>query len=171
VVFGALLPDQLVDARLSHHGRQLHPHYFDEPIKNGSAGYNYQRWNQESRFNAAQQVKADTRIQPKPEEDIELDPQFRLISEPGALYQFSAAHLHSTVPNSTDMTRYSIDFRTVQVADVWSRIGAANVDSACTGSSIVDFLRGTDFSRLPDEAVALYMNGTEIVGKSAIHVA
>jgi len=149
----------------------IHPHYFGEALRNGSANYNYQRWNQQSRFVAAQQVKTDTRVQPKPEQHVELDPQFRLICQPGALYQFSAAHLHSTVPNSTDVTRYSVDFRTVHLSDVWSRTGALNVDSACTGSSIVDFLRGTDFSHLPEDAVALYMGGTEIAIKSPVGAA
>lgn len=141
----------------------IHPHYWDQPIRNGSSGYNYHQWNLESRQNAAQHVKSDTRIQPKPEEPVELDPQFRLICEPGAAYQFSAAQLHSTVPNTSGLTRYSIDFRTVHLDDVWTRTGAPNIDSACTGTTMGDYLKGTDFSQLPAEAIALYQDGTEIV--------
>jgi hypothetical protein len=139
----------------------IHPRYWSEPIRNGSSQYNYHRWNLESRFNAAQQLKTDTRVQPRPEQPVELEPQFRLICEPGAAYQFSAAQLHSTVPNTSDLTRYSIDFRTVHLDDVWNRTGAPNIDSACTGTSMGDFLKGTDFSRLPAEALALYQDGTE----------
>jgi len=139
----------------------IHPRYWTEPIRNSSSGYNYHKWNLESRHNAAQHVKADTRVQPRPEESVELDPQFRLICEPGAVYQFSAAQLHSTVPNTSDLTRYSIDFRTVHLDDVWSRTGAPNIDSACTGTSMGDFLKGTDFSRLPSGALALYQDETE----------
>ncbi len=139
----------------------IHPRYWTQPIRNGSSEYDYQKWNVESRHNAAQHVKADTRVQPKPEEPVELDPQFRLICEPGAVYQFSAAQLHSTVPNTSDLTRYSIDFRTVHLDDVWNRMGAPNIDSACTGTSMGDFLKGADFSRLPSEVLALYEDGTE----------
>jgi hypothetical protein len=139
----------------------IHPRYWYQPLRNGSSGYNYHQWNLESRQNAAQHVKTDTRIQPKPEEPVELDPQFRLICEPGALYQFSAAQLHSTVPNSTDLTRYSIDFRTVHLDDVWTRTGAPNIDSACTGTTMGDYLNGTDLSGLPAGAIALYQDGTE----------
>jgi hypothetical protein len=139
----------------------IHPRYWTQPIRNGSSGYNYQKWNMESRHNAAQHVKADTRVQPRPEEPVELDPQFRLICEPGAAYQFSSAQLHSTVPNTSDLTRYSIDFRTVHLDDVWSRTGAPNIDSACTGTSMVDFLKGADFSRLPSEALALYQDDAQ----------
>jgi hypothetical protein len=134
----------------------LHPHYFSRAIKNGSSQYDYQRWNQESRFNAAKHVKADTRVQPHAEEPIELDPQIRLVCPVGGAYQFSAAHLHSTVPNTSPVTRYSIDFRTVHVDDLVGQAGANNVDSACTGTTIGDYLRGTDLAHLPDEALALY---------------
>jgi len=144
----------------------IHPRYWSQPLRNGSSQYNYYKWNLESRQTAAQHVKSDTRIQPKPEEPVELDPQFRLICKPGDVYQFSAAQLHSTVPNTSDLTRYSIDFRTVHLDDVWSRTGAPNIDSACTGTTMVDYLRGTDLSHLPPEAIALYEDGTETVYKN-----
>ena len=134
----------------------FHPRYWMQPVKNGSSHYDYERWNQESRHNAAQHIKTDTRVQPKPEEPIELDPQLRLVCPVGGVFLFSAAHLHSTVPNTSDQTRYSIDFRTVHLDDVWARTGAPNIDSACTGTTMRDYLRGTDFSHVPNEAVALY---------------
>ena len=74
---------------------------------------------------------------------------------------FSAAQLHSTVPNTSGLTRYSIDFRTVHLDDVWNKCGAANVDSASTGTTLRDYLRATDFAHLPEEAVTLYFDGTE----------
>lgn len=139
----------------------LHPYYFDRAIKNGSDQYNYHRWNLESRYNAAQHVKGDTRVQPRPEEPIELEPQVRIISEVGGVFLFSAAQLHSTVPNTAGVPRYSIDFRTVHLDDVLGKIGAANIDSASTGTTMDDYLRGTDLSRLPEDALALYHDGTE----------
>jgi hypothetical protein len=140
----------------------LHPHYFERAIKNGSKTYNYHRWNLESRHNAAQHVKTDTRVQPRPEEEIELDPQIRMVCNVGGAYQFSAAQLHSTVPNTSGKTRYSIDFRTVHLGDVLGRTGARNVDADCTGTTMGDYLRGTDGSHLPEEAIALYQDGTEV---------
>jgi len=137
----------------------FHPHYWDHPVKNGSRTYNYQKWNLESRQNAAQHIKSDTRVQPKPEEPVEMEPQLRLVCEVGAPFLFSAAHLHSTVPNSSPHIRYSIDFRTVHLDDVLNRVGAPNVDSESTGTTIHDYLRGTDFCHLPAEATALYDDG------------
>src|SRR5262249_15769119 len=139
----------------------LHPHYFSKPIKNGSSAYNYHKWNLESRHNAAQHVKTDTRVQPHAEEPVELEPQIRLVGNVGQAYVLSAPQLHSTVPNTSPVTRYSIDFRTVHFDDVMGRIGAPNVDSACTGTTIGDYLRASDHSHLPAEAMALYLDGSE----------
>jgi hypothetical protein len=149
----------------------IHPRYWSFPIRNSSDQYNYYKWNRESRHSAAQHVKSDTRVQPRPEEPVELEPQIRLICEPGGVYQFSAAQLHSTVPNTSKLTRYSIDFRTVHLDDIWTRAGAPNIDSACTGTSMGDFLKGTDFSPLPAAALALYQDGTESLGGFPARVA
>ena len=140
----------------------LHPGYWDRPVRNGSSQYNYYKWNLESRRNAAAHVKTDTRVQPRPEESMELEPQIRLVCDVGGVYQFSAAQMHSTVPNTSNATRYSIDFRTVHLNDVLNRVGAPNIDSACTGTTMGDYLRGTDFSHLPADAVAPYLDGTEM---------
>jgi hypothetical protein len=134
----------------------FHPRYWTEPIKNSSRGYNYYRWNKESRASAARQIKADTRKQPKPEEPMELDPQLRVVTPVGGLLLFSGAQTHSTVPNTSGFTRFSIDFRTVHLDDVETHTGAPNIDSECTGTSLRDFLRGTDFARLPEDLVAPY---------------
>src|SRR6266481_14032 len=90
----------------------FHPRYFRLPIRNGSRDYNYYRWNAESRSNAAQHVTHDTRVQPHPEEKLADEPDLRLLCPPGGVILFSAAQLHSTVPNTSGSARYSIDFRT-----------------------------------------------------------
>ena len=95
-----------------------------------------------------------------------MDPQIRLICEVGAAYQLSAAQLHSTVPNMAGVTRYSVDFRTVHLDDVRSRSGAPNIDSECTGTTMGDYLRATDFEHLPAEAIEPYFDGTELLYRS-----
>lgn len=134
----------------------FHPRYWNQPVRNGSAAYNYAEWNRTSRHNAAQFVKEDTRKQPKPEEPIELDPQIRVIAPPGGILLFSGAQMHSSVPNNSGRTRFSIDFRTVNIDDVAARRGAPNVDSACTGTTMGDYLRGTDLAHVPEEFYSLY---------------
>ncbi|HXJ06018.1 MAG TPA: hypothetical protein VNH65_13025 [Candidatus Acidoferrum sp.] len=134
----------------------FHPRYWSQGVRNGSARYNYAEWNRTSRKNAAQFIKEDTREQPKPEEPMELDPQIRVIAPPGGVLLFSAAQMHSSVPNTSGKTRFSIDFRTVNLDDVAARHGAPNVDSACTGTTMGDYLRGTDLTHIPERFFDLY---------------
>jgi hypothetical protein len=134
----------------------FHPRYWSEGVPNGSRDYNYYRWNRESRRQAAQQVKTDTRKQPRAEAALELDPQLRLIAPVGGVIMFSSAQMHSTVPNTSGRTRLSIDFRTVNRDDVVTKRGAPNVDSACAGTALRDFLRASDLSRLPEDVVLAY---------------
>jgi hypothetical protein len=134
----------------------FHPRYWTQPVKNGSHDYNYQEWNRTSRQMAAQQIGVDTRKQPRPEEPMELDPQIRVLCPVGGTLLFSAAQMHSTVPNTSGYTRFSIDFRTVHLGDAVERSGAPNIDSDCTGTCMGDYLRGTDLSHVPAEVIAMY---------------
>lgn len=146
----------------------FHPKYWSRAVKNSSRTYNYQEWNANNRFNAAKHIKTDTRVQPKPEETLELDPQIRVITNVGGIIIFSGATMHSTVPNDTGKTRFSIDFRTVNLDDLLNRVGAPNLDSACTGTPMKDYLRGTDLQQLSDEIFDMYVNGSPIVNGAAV---
>jgi hypothetical protein len=137
----------------------FHPRYFDVPIKNGSREYNYQKWKATSRKEAAKHIKKDTRKQPEPEEPIELNPQTRIVTKPGGMIIFSAGHLHSSIPNYTGKTRFSIDFRTVHLNDLKELKGAPNLDSACTGTTMGDYLRVSDLEGLPESIIDRYMAG------------
>jgi hypothetical protein len=143
----------------------FHPRYWSQPVKNGSSGYNYYLWNQTGRRTAAQQITTDTRPQPRPEEPIDLEPQVRVVAQVGGLLLFSGAQLHSTVPNTSGRTRLSIDFRTVHLDDVVAKRGAPNIDSACTGTMLRDYLRGSDFSRLPEAIALLYDDAPPATGE------
>jgi hypothetical protein len=133
----------------------FYPRYFGEAVQNNSEIYNYYEWNAKSRATAAQHVKSDTREQPKPQQELEAV-TVRYLPPPGGVIVFAGAQLHETVPNTTDVARYSIDFRTVHYDDVVNRRGAPNVDSRSTGTTMRDYLRASDLSHLPDEAIALY---------------
>lgn len=140
-------------------GMAFHPQYFATAVPNTSAGYDYQRWNATSRFNAAQHVGKDTREQPKPTVPVAPEPDLRLVPPVGGLIVFSAAQLHSSCENRSGRTRYSIDFRTVDGDDAAAARGAANHDAWCTGTAMPDFLRVTDLAHLPDEVIALHLPG------------
>jgi hypothetical protein len=134
----------------------FHPRYWSEVVPNTSNEFSYYDWNSSGRKDAAQHIKADTRKQPKPTSTVAIDPQVRLVCPPGGIILFSGAQLHSTVPNTSGRTRYSIDFRTVNLTDIREQHGAPNLDSHPTGTSLRDFRRGADLAAFPEDTVQQY---------------
>ncbi len=101
-------------------------------------------------------------------EPLSLEPQLRLVCPVGGLIAFSGAQMHSSVPNTSGRTRFSIDFRTVNIDDARSLRGAPRSDEQCTGTTMRDYLRCTDHERLPADVVALYDDGT-VAGGQALY--
>jgi Phytanoyl-CoA dioxygenase (PhyH) len=138
-------------------GVAFHPRYFDSPVKNGSSDYDYVEWTQTSRIEAAKHIHKDTRVQPKAEEAVELDPQIRPVMPAGGVLVFSGAQFHSSVPNDSGRTRFSIDFRTVNLDDLERGDSAPNVDSDCTSTTLGDFLQAHDLStHVPADLIDRY---------------
>lgn len=133
----------------------FHPRYFTEPVRNNSEIYDYAEWNRRHRLEAAKHVRSDTREQPKPQQPIERQ-ELRVICAPGGAILFSGAHLHETVPNTSGVARYSLDFRTVHLGDVLAHTGAPNVDCHCTGTTMRDYLRCSDLEHLPEAVIRSY---------------
>jgi hypothetical protein len=134
----------------------FHPRYWSEAVPNSSAEYNHYEWNKSGRKNAAREVKADTRKQPKPTAPLELEPEFRVVCPPGGLILFSGAQLHSTVPNTSGRSRFSIDFRTAHADELAVKGGAPNLDTEPTGTTLYELRRADDLSPVPPEVIALY---------------
>ena len=150
----------------SDNAMAFHPRYWSQPVKNSSSEYNYYVWNKLYRGESvAKLVSHDPRPLPRATEPLELDPQLRLICPVGGMILFSAAQMHSSVPNTSGVTRFSIDFRTVHLDDAAAKRGAPNIDSACSGTVMRDYLRCTDLSGIPEEVISLYDDGTESGGE------
>jgi hypothetical protein len=145
----------------------IHPAYWNTAVPNDSARYNYYEWNKLHRGEAvAKLTKSDARPLPRPTGPIALEPQIRPVCPVGGIVLFSGAQLHSSVPNTSGKTRYSIDFRVVNLHDAAALRGAPKTDEACTGTAIRDYLRASDFARLPDRIVELHDDGTS--GRGAV---
>ena len=99
---------------------------------------NYYEWNKLHRPSAAQHLVKDTRPSPRPLEPVELGSQVRPVCPVGGITLFSSAQLPSSLPNTSGKTRFSIDFRTVNVDNDATKRGAPNLDSACSGTSLKD---------------------------------
>jgi hypothetical protein len=113
-----------------------------------------------------QYIEEDPRPLPKPTGEVDISDDIRVVCPPGGMIVFSAAHLHSSVPNTSGKTRFSVDFRTVNTNDLIRKGGAANIDSRCSGTVLNEFRQIGDVSPLPDDIVSLYQDGTEHVGNA-----
>lgn len=140
-------------------GLAFHQQYWRHGVANGSEHYNYQEWNASSRQLAATMIGKDTREQPRPEEPLDLEPQVRVVCPVGGIVLFSGSQLHSSVPNTSGRTRFSVDFRTIHLGDARLFRGAPNVDARSTGTTMGDYLRVSDLSHVPDDVIATYMPG------------
>ena len=87
----------------------------------------------------------------------------------GGVIMFSGAQLHSSVPNTSGKTRFSFDFRVVHEDDVSEKRGAPIVDEECTGTTMRDYLRGTDLLRaFPTASWPCTMMGQRQTGSRCI---
>lgn len=67
-----------------------------------------------------------------------------VVISPGEIIAFSSAHAHAGVPNSTGLTRISLETRTLWIDDVRSGRGAPNVDGHARWMSPGMFRRVSD---------------------------
>ena len=88
---------------------------------------------------------------PQLQEEIDLSNAQPVAIAPGELIVFSSQHAHVGVPNSTDLTRISLETRTLRLVDVErGRGGALNVDGRARWVSYGLFRRIADGKPLPD---------------------
>jgi hypothetical protein len=140
-------------------------HNFDQPVANNSEEFDYYQ-NNRARLSTASQISHEKQIRPAaldhaPTEDL------IVIPPPGSVMLFSGAQLHASIPNTSGKARFSVDFRTVDVADVFGGCGAPLVDANCTGTSIRDFRRVSDNAPFDEESV-VRLFGTPPVGSTLV---
>jgi hypothetical protein len=136
---------------------EFYPRGFGNVVENNSGDYNYYEANAwRGRIKDFSGGK-DTRVHPAPASDLSPDEQRLCIVPPvGGVMLFSGDQLHATTPNSSSVTRYSIDFRTVHAPDVATGVGAPRVDVRCHGTALRDFRRLSDNAVFTDEDAAPY---------------
>ena len=129
------------------------PGGFGQKVPNNSNEFDYYRRNRE-RGSLSKVVSQAAHSQPgaidwhPAHEDI-------LLPSPGSILLFSADQLHRSIPNTSGLSRYSIDYRVVSTVDIESGHGAPALDVACTGTAIRDFKRVSDDAEMSDRIVRI----------------
>lgn len=104
----------------------LFPGFFARVVENNSADWNFQEMAQAHRTKSAPGYP----LLPTATEAPKWDDALVVSLLPGDLLCFSGAHLHSSVPNTTNLTRLSFETRTVNRSDMAAGAGAPNVDGS-----------------------------------------
>jgi hypothetical protein len=124
---------------------------FGREVPNTSGGFDYYE-NNNRRFSAAKSVGRESQSRPGA---VDHTPGTEVVPlpSPGDVLLFSGAQLHKSIPNTSRLARYSVDFRTVDVRDLTSQRGAPLVDAWCTGTSVRDFISTKDESLFDEDLV------------------
>lgn len=120
----------------------FHPLYWKQAVKNDS-----------DQFSQGQDYKTNFREAefPHPVETVGIEPEVRVVFPASGIMLFSGAQMHSAVPNTSGLTRYSLDLRTVHYDEAVAGSGAPNLDSQSTVALLTDFMRATDFTHFPND--------------------
>lgn len=124
---------------------------FAQAVPNSSGAFDYYQ-NNAHRFSTAKSVGRESQARPGAighSPDLDVIP----LPAPGEALLFSGAQLHKSIPNTSGLARYSVDFRTVDTRDLSAGIGAPLVDADCTGTAIRDFVSIKDESAFDEETV------------------
>ena len=122
----------------------FYPDYFQKPVPNDSETFDYDRWTsagQGLRVGWQDAEASKKAAYPGVTEEVNVGHEMGFSCRRGELLLFSGAHFHGTRKQSTGKTRFSIDFRTVDLADHGADRGAPNVDNRSTGLALIDFER------------------------------
>ncbi len=110
---------------------------FGRPVDNDSDTFDYYQLNA-ARPSIAEQVTKEVQSRPGAHGHEPAD-EVIVLPSPGSILLFSGAHLHRSIPNTSGLSRFSIDFRTVDASDLVAGRGAPIADAYCSGTSIRDF--------------------------------
>lgn len=114
----------------------FYPSAFSKAVDNDSNAFDYDRFIEQVGWQNYQPGPKPT----YPRALCALEDPLTFSARAGDILLFSAHHLHATLPNRGEQTRYSVDFRVVHRADHETGRGAPEVDNHSTGCAVRDYL-------------------------------
>ena len=124
------------------------PELFARPVSNTSNEFDILAIMERNR-GRGQPVRQGEMV-PQLLEEIDLAEAQPVTIAPGEIILFSSQHAHVGVPNGTDLTRISLETRTLRLTDLEAGRGARNVDGRARWVSYGMFRRIADGTPLPD---------------------
>jgi hypothetical protein len=122
----------------------FYPDWFARPVSNNSEAFDYEEW---TRHGAALRIgwqnpnHGSARLYPGGVGVFDPGRVFSFAARRADILLFAGAHFHQTCKNRTGRTRFSLDFRIVDLEDHYHGRGAPNVDNRSTGSAVRDYIQ------------------------------
>ncbi len=107
----------------------IYPAYWDKAVANNTATWRFENYLQ-ARKRVSSERKSAYPSAPSPTETIDENQVVKVLLNPGDILNFSSAHLHASVPNTTQAARFSVEMRTIHQTDLNAHRSAPNVDNA-----------------------------------------
>jgi hypothetical protein len=118
----------------------IYPAHWATGVANNAQGWDWKRAGKD----------ASTPRLPTAQGPVDETDEIRITVPPGTLAAFSAAHLHGGVLNTTRLTRFSVETRTINLDDLLSNRSAPNIDGLGERPGYPWFRRMTDGKPLTD---------------------
>ena len=122
----------------------FYPERFAAPVDNDSEIFDYDNWVRDGWELKIGWQKLHAGIEaryPRAAPWIDAGRAVGFACRVGENLVFSGAHFHATLPQATGRTRFSLDFRIVDLDDHAGGLGAPNVDNRSRGSALRDYVR------------------------------
>ena len=105
------------------------PDYWNKPLANNTDSWSFEDYLAKRKI-AVKHNEVGYPIAPTASEMVDETNIIKLVIEPGDVLSFASAHLHASVPNTTEAARYSVEMRTLSLEDVQATRMAPNLDNA-----------------------------------------
>ncbi|OYD23997.1 hypothetical protein [Oceanimonas baumannii] len=107
----------------------FYPHYWNHALANNTATWSFAEY-LATRNRTPTERQVDYPSAPHPTEAVDESDVVKVVLQPGDILNFSSAHLHASVTNVTNATRFSVEMRTINRQDLRLGREAPNQDNA-----------------------------------------
>lgn len=109
----------------------IYPQYWDKPLANNTESWSFSEF-LKTRNDTQNERQVAYPSAPTPSETVDESGVVKVVIAPGDVLNFASAHLHASVPNTTDSARFSIEMRTVNSDFLIADLKSPNFDNAAT---------------------------------------
>ena len=129
----------------------FYPDYWHRPLANDTDTWSIDEYIRQRNLLSDQERKVPYSSVPLPKEAVDTSHICPVLVDPGDVICFASAHLHASVVNTSNRTRFSVEMRTVNTDTLRCGQGAPNVDNDGPKPMYQWFRRISDNRSLADE--------------------